>query len=465
MAARSSIPQVVHRTARICLRTTPVQANRCYRLLRAAGDVWAWLLDSNRDRRRQGDPAVVGYQALCRQLTSRGGFGELSVVGARSVLQRYADAWFEAARRHHRGERAGFPRRKRLLVPIRFYNGTFLLDGDRRVRLPVAKGQPELWVRLARPLPYPPDQVRSVTLLHDAGRLWLAVTAAVPVDQHDRDPDRVAGVDLGIIHPYAVVAEDAGLLVSGGQCGPRATCTSRTSRLARPEQPGGPPSLGSAGRAAGVAIGGPSGGSRPATAAGSTRPIARLPARSSPSRLPTGWGPWWWVTRPGSPGATRAGCRTGGCGSGAAPTCLERSATRPSRPGSGSTWSRSGRRPRPARPAANASLSHAGAGSAVRTAGSRGIGTWSVPPTSPPSSAADIPARRSPRWSSTVGSGWCRPAVTAAVIYMTDGGGPAWPRATPTRILAGMGVARRTHPPLLCLARIKQRRPTRANAT
>ena len=81
MVASSSHPQVVHRTARICLRTTPAQANRCYRLLRAAGDVWAWLLDSNRDRRQQGEAAVVGYQTLCRQLTSRGGFGELSVVG------------------------------------------------------------------------------------------------------------------------------------------------------------------------------------------------------------------------------------------------------------------------------------------------------------------------------------------------------------------------------------------------
>ena len=81
---------MVHRTAHICLRTTRAQANRCYRLLRAAGDVWAWLLDSNRQRRQQGDPAVVGYQALCRQLTSSGGFGELSMVGARSVLQRYA---------------------------------------------------------------------------------------------------------------------------------------------------------------------------------------------------------------------------------------------------------------------------------------------------------------------------------------------------------------------------------------
>jgi putative transposase len=83
------------------------------------------------------------------------------------------------------------------------------------VRLPVAKGQPGLWVRLARPLPYPAEQVRAVTLLAEGGRLWLAVTAAVPVQHHDLDPGRVAGVDLGIIHPYAVVTGEAGLLVSG----------------------------------------------------------------------------------------------------------------------------------------------------------------------------------------------------------------------------------------------------------
>ena len=130
-------------------RLTPGQAKRCYRLLRAAGDVWAWLLDSNRDRRQQGDRAVVGYQSLCRQLTSRGGFGELSVVGARSVLQRYSDAWFEAARRHNRGERAGVPRRKRFLVPIQFYNGTVLLievrpSGDRNTAHPpeATRGDP-----------------------------------------------------------------------------------------------------------------------------------------------------------------------------------------------------------------------------------------------------------------------------------------------------------------------------------
>ena len=80
-------------------------------------------------------------------------------------------------------------------------------------------------MRLARPLPYPPEQVRAVTLLVDGGRLWLAVTAAVPVQQHDLDPGRVAGVDLGIIHPYAVVTQDAGLLVSGRALAPRTGCT------------------------------------------------------------------------------------------------------------------------------------------------------------------------------------------------------------------------------------------------
>jgi putative transposase len=75
-------------------------------------------------------------------------------------------------------------------------------------------------VRLDRDLPYPPEQVRSVTLLYDAGRLWADVTAEVPVTcypaGHEPDPGRVAGVDLGIIHPYAVAGpEGQGLLVSG----------------------------------------------------------------------------------------------------------------------------------------------------------------------------------------------------------------------------------------------------------
>jgi IS605 OrfB family transposase len=213
--AAATAPRLVHRTATVRLRLSRRQARRCYGLLRSAGDVWAWLLDTNRQRHQQGDPPVAGYQALCRELTRTGPYGELSTVGARSVLHRYADAWFQAAKRRTAGQPAGFPRRKRALVAVRCHHGSFRVEG-RRVRLPVARGQPALWVRLARPLPYPAEQVRAVTLLHDGGRLWLAVTAAVPIQQdHDLDPGRVAGVDLGIIHPYAVVTEQAGLLVSG----------------------------------------------------------------------------------------------------------------------------------------------------------------------------------------------------------------------------------------------------------
>ena len=190
----------MHRTATVRLRATRRQTRRCYGLLRSAGDVWAWLLDTNRQLRQQGERPATGYQALCRQLTRVGPFGELSMTGARSVLRRYSDAWFQAAK-HRSHQRAGFPRHKRALVPVRFYNGTFRIEGQ-RVRLPVARGQPELWVRLARPLPYPPEALRSVTLLAEGGRLWLAVTAAVPVQQdHHLDPARVAGVDLGILHP------------------------------------------------------------------------------------------------------------------------------------------------------------------------------------------------------------------------------------------------------------------------
>ena len=84
--------------------------------------------------------------------------------GAAALRVVHSDAWFQAAKRRNQQQDAGFPRRKRALVPVRFYNGTFSLDGQ-RVRLPVARGQPELWVRLARPIPYPPEQVRAVTLL------------------------------------------------------------------------------------------------------------------------------------------------------------------------------------------------------------------------------------------------------------------------------------------------------------
>ena len=105
------------------------------------------------------------------------------------------------------------------MMPVRWYYGRFELEG-RRLRIPVARGCPPLQVRLDRDLPYPADQVRSVTLLYGAGRLWVDVTAEVPAVVYspgaEPDPGRPAGVDLGIIHPYAVAGPGGqALLVSG----------------------------------------------------------------------------------------------------------------------------------------------------------------------------------------------------------------------------------------------------------
>jgi IS605 OrfB family transposase len=206
---------VLHRTCRIRLRVTRAQARRCYGLLRAGGDVWAALIEVNRARFSAGARPIANYQEWCREIAGVQ-VGELSVTAMRSVVRRYSDAFFEAAKRRRAGERARYPRRKRALFSLRWYQGTFAIDGA-RVRLGTARGSAPLWVRLSRELPYPLEQLRSVTLLADAGRLWLDVTAAVPVESHDLDPEVVAGVDLGIIHPYAVASGAAALLVSGRQ--------------------------------------------------------------------------------------------------------------------------------------------------------------------------------------------------------------------------------------------------------
>ena len=215
-------PTVVHRTARAGLRLTPGQRRRAVGLLVSAGDVWACVLELNAWRRARQNAPLVSYQILCRELAAAGPgcFGELDSTGARSVLRRYSDAWFATAARRKNGDAsARFPRRRRKMTPVRWYHDRFELAG-RRLRIPVARGCPPLWVRLDRDLPYPPESVRSVTLLYDAGRLWADVTAEVPVTAYppgaEPDPGRVAGVDLGIIHPYAV-AEPGGqaLLVSG----------------------------------------------------------------------------------------------------------------------------------------------------------------------------------------------------------------------------------------------------------
>ena len=214
-------PRVLHRTARVELRTTPGQRERCFGLLRSGADLWAAVLELNALRRQRGDAPIVTYQGLCRELTRAGpGWaGELSTTGARSILRRYSDAWFTAAARRRDGdERAHFPRRRRSLMSSRYYAGTFSLEG-RHLTLPTTRGAPLLALRLTRQVPYAPSWVRSVTLLNVGPRLFVEVTAEVPVASYAEgtgpDPDKVAGVDLGIIHPFAVAGADQGLVVSG----------------------------------------------------------------------------------------------------------------------------------------------------------------------------------------------------------------------------------------------------------
>jgi len=214
---------VVHRTARCGLRATRGQRRRLFGLLRSAGDVWCCVLELNTWRRHRQDAPLASYQELFRVLAEAGPgtFGELDSSGARSVLCRYSDAWFAAAKRRKAGDTsARFPRRKRSLVPVRWYSGRFTLDG-RVLRLPVARGCPPLAMRLDRDQPYPAEQVRSVTLLCEAGRLYIDVTAEVPITAYQKgeapDPARVAGIDLGIIHPYAAAGPDGQMLLVSGR--------------------------------------------------------------------------------------------------------------------------------------------------------------------------------------------------------------------------------------------------------
>jgi len=206
---------VVLRTSRVELRVTPGQRRRCFGLLRAAGDIWAGLIDFNQARFTRRGPPVFGFAALCRELTGAD-LEPLARSCAEDVAKRYSTACLETARRKRAGIRARYPRRKRALVPVRFRWSTFALDG-RRLRLATARSQPELWVRLCREIPYAPESVRAVTLLVDAGRLYVDVTAELPIEDHQLELSRVAGVDVGIIHPYAVAGPDGDALVLSGR--------------------------------------------------------------------------------------------------------------------------------------------------------------------------------------------------------------------------------------------------------
>src|ERR1700732_4069013 len=69
--------RVVPRTAGIALGAARAKRRRCYGLLRSAGDVWAWVIDCNRQLREQHCPQVANFSALCREFTGTA-FGEPS---------------------------------------------------------------------------------------------------------------------------------------------------------------------------------------------------------------------------------------------------------------------------------------------------------------------------------------------------------------------------------------------------
>jgi hypothetical protein len=179
--------KVLHRTARVELRVTPAQRERCFGLLRSGADRWAAVLELNALRRRRGHAPIVTYQDLCRELARAGPgcAGALSSTGARFILRRYSDSWFCAAACRRGGDvRAHSPRRRRSLMPSRYYAGTFCLDG-RRLTLPTARGVPPLALRLTRHPPYDESCVRSVTLVNVGPKLFVDVTAEVPVGSYE----------------------------------------------------------------------------------------------------------------------------------------------------------------------------------------------------------------------------------------------------------------------------------------
>ena len=138
------------------LRVTPRQRRGLLGLLVSAGDVWACVLELNRWRRQRQDAPLAGSRAVPGAGRRRPGLlRRAGQCRARSVLRRYSDAWFASAARRRGGDAAArFLRRRRAMVPVRWYHGTFSLHG-RELRIPVAKGRPPLVVRLDRDLPYP----------------------------------------------------------------------------------------------------------------------------------------------------------------------------------------------------------------------------------------------------------------------------------------------------------------------
>ena len=200
------------------------------------GDLRAWLLDTQPAAgSSKGCLPIVGYQALCRELSrTRDPPGSCRWSGpgrcwasTRTPGSRPPSADARASQQGSHAANAGWSRSASTTARS-------WVQG-RRVRLPVAKGHPAA-VGAAGP-PHPLSG-QPGPCGHPVRRWWPALAGRHrrrPVQQHDLDPGRVAGVDLGIISPYAVVTDQAGhACVGPGNPGRRAAFTYATARPAKP---------------------------------------------------------------------------------------------------------------------------------------------------------------------------------------------------------------------------------------
>jgi putative transposase len=136
------------------------------------------------------------------------------------VTKAWSAAFFDTMKRRKNAEQARLPLRKRWLVPVTWRRGEFALSAaseGRRARavLSTARGYASLELALSGDHPYGPELVRAVRLIEEAGELFMDITAWVAVARSEASPEKVAGVDPGIIHPLAIAAADQALLVSG----------------------------------------------------------------------------------------------------------------------------------------------------------------------------------------------------------------------------------------------------------
>jgi hypothetical protein len=210
----------VVRTFRVKVMATPAKNKRAYNLLVSGGDAWVWCIDRFHGRLRDGLPNANSMVQMWPDQKGHGPFGQLTAHCAQDVTKAWSAALFETMKRRKKGEQARLPLRKRWLVPVTWRKGEFALSAaseGRRARavLSTARGYANLELALSGDHPYDPELVRALRLVEEAGELFMDITAWVAVAQAGAVPEKVAGVDPGIIHPLAIAAGDQALLVSG----------------------------------------------------------------------------------------------------------------------------------------------------------------------------------------------------------------------------------------------------------